>query len=219
MSKRLVFASGVEEKACTFCDEVKPFSEFAKRSDSKHGYTSNCKECRNKLSREGPLHSKEEREEIKTLNLAQAVKDGGQICTLCDTFKLFDDFRTDKRRPLGYASWCKKCCYENNKQYKKPYDNRADLEEKYHITSEMYDRKLEEQGGVCALCFNPPKSNIRLHVDHDHSCCPGKKSCGKCVRSLLCFPCNGRLFVLESDSEYAKRLRDYAGVEVIKNEY
>jgi hypothetical protein len=28
------------------------------------------------------------------------------------------------------------------------------------------------------------------HVDHDHTCCPGKKSCGKCIRGFLCRACN-----------------------------
>ena len=33
-------------KQCTKCLEVKPFSEFCRRSDASSGYTSHCKPCR-----------------------------------------------------------------------------------------------------------------------------------------------------------------------------
>lgn len=29
-----------------------------------------------------------------------------------------------------------------------------------------------------------------LNVDHDHGCCPGSYSCGRCVRGFLCAQCN-----------------------------
>lgn len=55
---------------------------------------------------------------------------------------------------------------------------RADL-----VTEEEYAARLEEQGGVCAICGNPPKEGGRaLHVDHDHK--TGD------VRGLLCHYCN-----------------------------
>lgn len=67
----------------------------------------------------------------------------------------------------------------------------------YHITAERYLEMLETQGGVCAICQKPPGVK-RLHVDHDHACCPRtSRSCGKCVRGLLCFRCNTVTGVLE----------------------
>src|SRR5688572_27423600 len=62
---------------------------------------------------------------------------------------------------------------------------------KYHITPEDYYSILESQNGTCALCDKTEillKSGktLRLAVDHDHNCCNGPFSCGRCVRGLLC---------------------------------
>ena len=67
---------------------------------------------------------------------------------------------------------------------------------KYGLTPEEYEKMLEAQGGVCAICGHPPKGQ-RLSVDHDHSCCSHsqykKPLCGNCNRGLLCQPCNTAL--------------------------
>lgn len=52
-----------------------------------------------------------------------------------------------------------------------------------------YDETLAKQDGHCALCPKVPLG-MRHYVDHDHDCCKGRKSCGKCVRGLLCARCN-----------------------------
>jgi hypothetical protein len=68
----------------------------------------------------------------------------------------------------------------------------ATIHKKYKITKQMYLDMLEQQGGVCAICKGLPKRNW-LAVDHDHLCCPGTKTCGYCIRGLLCSSCNSFL--------------------------
>lgn len=57
---------------------------------------------------------------------------------------------------------------------------------KYGLTREAYESMVLSQGGVCAICQQPPKNtdkwNNKLHVDHDHR--TGK------IRQLLCHFCN-----------------------------
>lgn len=58
----------------------------------------------------------------------------------------------------------------------------------YKLTPRRWAEMLIRQHNSCAICRQQFKDQIC--VDHDHSCCPGKTSCGKCVRSLLCRSCN-----------------------------
>ena len=66
---------------------------------------------------------------------------------------------------------------------------RSHLKNRYNMTPEQYGAILVEQGGRCALCEHVPTTKA-LSVDHDHRCCPGLRSCGRCVRGLVCATCN-----------------------------
>jgi hypothetical protein len=83
----------------------------------------------------------------------------------------------------------------------------------FNISREQYDKMLADQGGVCALCRLPErKEGIRhLSVDHDRRCCPGRKSCGRCVRGALCFGCNWLVGRIESAPGVMLRLSGYLG--------
>lgn len=72
--------------------------------------------------------------------------------------------------------------------------------EAYGITADEYAAQLAKQGGRCAICQRKPTRTP--HIDHDHACCPGVgnrsygRSCGKCVRGILCASCNHKLLGL-----------------------
>lgn len=57
------------------------------------------------------------------------------------------------------------------------------------MRQEDWEVLLAKQGGVCAMCGGQNPNE----VDHDHQCCPGRDSCGKCVRGILCKKCNWRV--------------------------
>jgi hypothetical protein len=63
----------------------------------------------------------------------------------------------------------------------------------YSLTADDLDALLAAQGGVCAVCNQHDRSGKRLAIDHDHACCRGWRSCGKCVRGALCSRCNSGL--------------------------
>jgi Recombination endonuclease VII len=78
----------------------------------------------------------------------------------------------------------------------------------YGLTVATYNAMLEAQGGVCAICGQPP-GRTRLSVDHDHRCCSGPGSCGKCVRGLLHEYCNRALGLFRDDPLNLRAAAEY----------
>jgi hypothetical protein len=71
---------------------------------------------------------------------------------------------------------------------------------RYDMTPEGYEARLTAQGGVCAICHQPPNGKV-LVVDHDHR--TGK------VRGLLCSSCNKGLGFLKDDSALLRAATAY----------
>lgn len=113
--------------------------------------------------------------------------------------------KTKEARDEYRKKWYEKNADKIKKRNKEKYaensrpQKSAIMKYKYGITYEDYDRILIEQGGKCAICDSlESKGRGRFHIDHDHSCCPSEKTCGKCIRGLLCSNCNTKLSVIEN---------------------
>jgi len=87
------------------------------------------------------------------------------------------------------------------------------LQYSYKITLAQYSELLLRQNNLCLGCLRPQSEFEKAFcVDHDHSCCPGEKSCGKCIRGLLCGPCNRVLGQANDNIGILRRLADYVEV-------
>lgn len=65
----------------------------------------------------------------------------------------------------------------------------------HKITDQQFEDLLKEQGYSCADCktyISWPPGMFSASIDHDHSCCNKKYSCGKCIRGIVCLGCNNR---------------------------
>jgi hypothetical protein len=80
----------------------------------------------------------------------------------------------------------------------------------FGLTEERFAAMLAEQDGHCAICpADQPGGSGTWHIDHDRRCCPGTRSCGQCVRRLLCSNCNRGLGHFRDDPALLRAAADY----------
>lgn len=80
---------------------------------------------------------------------------------------------------------------------------------RYGLSLEQREQMAIDQDGLCYLCGEPlPSEKRRIHTDHDRSCCPTSRSCGKCVRGLACVGCNTGIGQLGDDPARIRRVAD-----------
>ena len=102
------------------------------------------------------------------------------------------------------SQWAKK---ESQIKTRKNLETRAG---KYNLAVNQIQHLLG-QG-----CFFPGcDGGESLAIDHDHTCCPGTSSCGRCVRGVLCFRHNTLLGQLEFVSKFAWWVNRYLGKQLL----
>jgi hypothetical protein len=86
----------------------------------------------------------------------------------------------------------------------------------YGLTQELFDLLLEAQQNACGMCHEPFEERQLIHVDHDHGCCQRKnRSCGRCIRGLLCHTCNIALGYIERRYAMARAYLDSPPVRLV----
>lgn len=162
-------------------------------------------------------------------------------CAWCQEDREESEYYRDKTRVLGQDNVCKPCRQAaRRKRYADNYNGVRDrmaatyagrtdefrrtqwvqrLWRVYRITPSQFTWLLDLQGGVCALCFESESkvhhnsgAVMRLTIDHDHGCCPSnKRTCGRCIRGMLCYECNLLIGKVEAKPALTERFQDYLG--------
>jgi Recombination endonuclease VII len=146
-------------------------------------------------------------------------------CSRCKEYKERDLFHNHKSHKDGKHCYCKSCNAANirawreanperntatNRAWQKENAEKAAAQRRfnnYKLSAEAINTKLEEQDNKCQICKNDISS--KFCVDHSHQCCPGKKSCGKCIRGLLCQLCNRALGNFHDSTETLQSAINY----------
>lgn len=156
---------------------------------------------------------------------------GGKKRTHCKKGHLYTPENSMIDKKTGWNN-CRTCKYEriaerrskpevkkyNSEREKKrrsdPIKNQAILDRLkfrlYKLTVEDYNQRLIAQDHKCDICGIPFAEKVRTpQTDHDHGCCPGKESCGECVRSILCYNCNAGLGNFRDNVEVMRKAIEY----------
>ena len=173
-----------DKKQCTQCKNFKLFSEFHKFAKSPDGYKHFCKSC---------VRAYDQLEDDPKRVMPRKMQGTTIHCRYCEQYLPKSSFWSNN-------TYCRECTVllghiNNLKNYGLTRDDYVDME--------------KSQDGVCKICGEAEKHRNRLSVDHDHSCCSGIKSCGKCIRGLLCSNCNRVLGQVKDNKDLLQKMIDY----------
>lgn len=105
-------------------------------------------------------------------------------------------YTTDKAS--GVCESCGQPATKGKRKFRFCKDCRQRSHQLKHGLSRPQIESIEEhQEFRCAMC----RKASTLVIDHDHTCCPGSFSCGKCVRAMLCNTCNAGIGYLQDAPE------------------
>lgn len=148
---------------------------------------------------------------MKTCKRCENPKPEGRGRRLCDYCRQRPCLTEGCNNSIHANDLCKSCHQQlwrakDKSENEIPSQFWYDIKHRYNLTPEEYEGMLKDQNNVCLVCEKTPE---RWCVDHDHSCCPGKRSCGQCIRGLLCYGCNRLLGYIESDPDIVSKAQGY----------
>ena len=177
------------QKQCTNCREYKETLHFHKYSKAQDNLKPWCKVC---------VKAYDLKENDLTRIFPRKLDENGNMhCRNCGEY--FEE--SDMHKSKGGYTYCSDCA---------PLLTRTRTLKKYNLSLDDYHELLKSQDYSCKICnLKDTSFRKRLSVDHDHNCCPGEGSCGKCIRGLLCHHCNSGLGNAKDSVDILQKMINY----------
>jgi hypothetical protein len=122
-------------------------------------------------------------------------KNGGRVCKACAKLRM-QAYAKNNREAYNKVSreWARKNPRKQNPKVTRKYR----ISTQYGLSVEDYEKLLESQKGLCAICED--RMTVPC-IDHDHA--------SKKVRALLCRACNWGIGHLKDDPEVVRKALEY----------
>jgi hypothetical protein len=181
-------------KQCSKCKEYKALDLFPNNKsakDGKHSYCKNCNAAKNRAYRKAnPEKAAAQTRAYREANREKVAANARSYYKANREKIAVKQRKWDKANPEKIAAFNRVC--------------------RYNLTNEKYQELLDKQNNSCKICLKS-FTDITPYIDHNHECCPGQKTCGKCIRGLLCHACNNLLGNAKDNRETLLRAADYVG--------
>ena len=127
-------------------------------------------------------------------------------CSSCKEHKPFEEFNKSKNQQYGLHNQCRPCQNSWKPNAEQLAKSRKRTREWNRLkatgfTPEDFKTKLEEQGGVCAICGTDDPGKLDFCADHDHA--TGTQ------RGILCRKCTAGLGHFNDNTEALQAAIDY----------
>jgi hypothetical protein len=196
-----------ELKQCSKCKEYKELDLFSNHKSTKDGKQSYCKSCdtaNHRAYREANPEKKAAYQRAYREENKEKAKAYWRAYYAANPEKVAEKNRAYREANPEKVAEIQRAYREANPE--KVAERQRVC--RYNLTNERYQKLLEEQNNRCEICLKPFAGRA-AHIDHDHVCCPGTKSCGKCIRGLLCGNCNKMLGFSEDGAEILQSAMNY----------
>lgn len=162
----------------------------------------------------GPNPNKKEMCDLEVLNLISTAKCSFESCVhyvhakgLCSAH-YNQRYRGKPLTPLrkSLRSTTPRCCAIRNctrvVQTRWLCGSHSNVAWRFNLSRVQLIMLLDKNCEACG-------SAVDLSIDHGHDCCERDRSCGKCIRGVLCGSCNTALGQVNDNVERLQRLIQY----------